>query len=96
LASERRPLTPLILPRPLKKKFERKSVESRGAISACLRQLREDWRHTGLHTHKISGRKVNGSQVFAARVSKGDRVTFYWDGPALVIENHCTHKQVLG
>jgi hypothetical protein len=58
--------------------------------------LREDWRQPGLKAKKLEGRRAaNGADVFEARVTKGDRVTFYWDGPRIVIENHCTHDEVL-
>lgn len=63
----------------------------------CVRQLREDWRRQGLRTKQLQGRIApNGEPVYEARVTRGDRVTFYWDGHVLVIENHCTHKNVLG
>jgi hypothetical protein len=56
-----------------------------------VRQLRENWRHPGLRTKKLAGRTVEGNQVFEARAGAGDRVTFYWDGPRIVLENHCKH-----
>jgi hypothetical protein len=30
-------------------------------------------------------------RIYHAKVSKGNRVTFFWDGPVIVIENHCNH-----
>jgi hypothetical protein len=85
-------LTPVRIPKPLKKKLEKKEHSSQGAIVACIRQLREDWRHNSLKTKKLQGRTApNGEPVFEARATKGDRVTFYWEGPRIVIENHCHH-----
>lgn len=82
------PLTRLRVPKPLKKKLAKKTPEMQGAINACLRQLRQDPHHPGLRTSSVGGRKG----VFEARVSKGNRVTFFWDGPVVVIENHCNHE----
>jgi hypothetical protein len=58
----------------------------RAAIHACTRQLREDWSHPSLDSSKLSG-----TNIYHAKVSKGNRVTFLWDGPVIVIENHCQH-----
>jgi hypothetical protein len=69
----------------------KKPPQAQGAIIACIRQLRIDWRHNSLRSKKLSGRKVSGQQVFEARATKGDRVTFYWDGPRIIVENHCKH-----
>ena len=79
-------LTPVRVPKPLKKKLDKKPPEMRAAIYACLRQLREDWRHKGL-----AASKLGGMEIYHAKVSKGNRVTFFWDGPVIVIENHCNH-----
>lgn len=85
------PLTPLRVPKPLRKKLAKKSPQAQGAILGCFRQLRIDWRYPGLRASKLGGRVVNGEPVFEPRVTGGDRVTFYWDGPRIVIENHCKH-----
>lgn len=92
----KRPLTPLRVPKPLRKKLTRKSTQSQGAILACVRQLRVDWRRPGgLRTKKLQGRIApNGEPVYEARATRGDRVTFYWDGAVIVVENHCTHDIV--
>jgi hypothetical protein len=83
---------PVRVPKPLKKKLARKDATSQGAILGCFRQLREDWRHPGLRAKKLSGRiSATGQPVFEARATGGDRVTFYWDGSMIVIENHCKH-----
>jgi hypothetical protein len=79
-------LTPLRVPKPLNKKLAKKSPEMQGAINACLRQLREDWRHPGL-----AASKLGGTEIWHAKVSKGNRVTFFWQDGVIVIENHCHH-----
>ena len=33
-----------------------------------------------------------GGDLFEARATRGDRVTFYWDGDTIVVENHCKHS----
>lgn len=87
------PLTPLRVPKPLKTRFAKKTVQARAAIAKTFHQLRVDWRYPGLRSKKMQGRvAVNGEPVFEARASRGDRVTFYWDGPVIVIENHCDHS----
>lgn len=96
MVPERR-LTTVRVPEPLLKKFERKDKRSQAALLTCFRQLREDWRQGGgLRTKQLKGRTVDGSPVYEARASRGDRVTFFVDGGVITIENHCTHQQVLG
>lgn len=59
---------------------------------ACFTQLRTDWRSRGLRTKKMEGRKApNGETIYEARVTRGDRVTFFFDDGRIVIENHCHH-----
>jgi hypothetical protein len=84
-------LTPLRVPKPLKKKLAKKSPQAQGSIVACIRQLRLDWRYPSIKAKKLEGRKVDGQQVWEARATRGDRVTFYWEGPRIVVENHCKH-----
>jgi hypothetical protein len=93
---QRRRLTTIRTPRRLKKTFEKKSLSSKAAILECVKKLRVDPRDPSLRTKKLSGRTVRGQPVFEARVTDGDRVTFYWDGEVIILENHCTHQQVLG
>jgi hypothetical protein len=84
-------LTPLRIPTPLRRKLAKKTPQAQGAIVGCIRQLRIDWRYPGLRAKKLSGRTFNGQPVFEARATRSDRVTFYWHGPRIVIENHCKH-----
>jgi len=58
------------------------------AIWAAVRQLRVDPRHPGLRVKKIT------RSVFEARIDEGNRLTFFWDGPKIVLENHCHHDIV--
>jgi hypothetical protein len=83
-------LTPLRVPKPLWKSFHKKTPQMQAAITSCLVQLREDYGHPGLHTKKVQGRQG----VFEARVDAKNRVTYFWHGGTIVIENHCTHEVV--
>jgi hypothetical protein len=79
-------LTPLRIPKPLKKKLAKKDRKMQAAILACLRQLREDWQHPGLESSKLGG-----TNIYHAKVGRGGRVTFFWEGERIVVENHCHH-----
>jgi len=79
-------LTPVEIPKPLRKKLAKKSPQSQAAIIATIRQLREDWRHPGLGSSKLGG-----TEIYHVKASKGDRVTFFWEGDRIVVENHCHH-----
>jgi hypothetical protein len=83
-------LTPMRVPRPLKKSLEKKTPEMQAAIVECFRRLRTDYRHPGLHAHRVRGTK----DLWEAYVDQKNRVTFFWDGPMIVVENHCSHKVV--
>lgn len=84
-------LTPVEVPRPLKKKLAKKPKEMQGAVLAAIRQLRIDWSHPGLGCSKLGG-----TEIYHAKVSKGNRITFYWEGDTIVIENHCNHDILKG
>jgi hypothetical protein len=79
-------LTTLRVPKSLKKKLEKKTPEMQGAVNAALRQLREDWTHPSLASSKLGG-----TDIYHAKVSRGNRITFFWDGDVIVLENHCHH-----
>jgi hypothetical protein len=79
-------LTPVRVPKRLKKKLAKKPPEMQKAVIACIVQLREDWTHPGLHSSKLGG-----TDIYHAKVSGGNRITFFWDEDRIVIENHCHH-----
>lgn len=87
------PFNPLRVPKRLKKKLKRKPEPMQKAIAGCLRQLEENPFHPGLRTKKMEGR---GGKVFESRASQANRVTWFWDGPRIVIEDHCKHDVVEG
>lgn len=67
--------------------YKRKPPEMQAIIRAAVTQLRADWRHPGLHTHRVQGARG----VFEARLDGGNRLTFHWDGDTIVLRNHCNH-----
>lgn len=73
----------------LENKLDTKSDKRRRAIAHCLERLQENPRHPGLRTKKVQGK---GGTVFETRASRGDRVTWFYDGSIIVIENHCGHE----
>ncbi len=79
-------LTPVEIPKPLKKSLAKKDAAMQAAILAAIRQLREDWNHPSL-----ASRKLGGTDVYHAKVSRGNRLTFFWEDERIVIENHCNH-----
>jgi toxin HigB-1 len=54
----------------------------------CVHRLAENWRHPGLHTHRVQGRQG----VWEAYVDDGNRVTFHWDDDTIVLRMHCDHS----
>jgi mRNA interferase RelE/StbE len=72
----------------LEDKLDAKSGSERRAIAQCLERLQENPRHPGLRTSKVQGRR----DVFEARASRAERVTWFYEGSVIVIENHCGHE----
>lgn len=79
-------LTPVRVPKNLKKSLSKKPPAMQQAILACITQLRKDWQHPGLASSKLSG-----TDIYHVKVTRGDRVTFFWEDDKIVIENHCNH-----
>ena len=57
------------------------------AIIAAVTQLRKDHTYNGLRTHRVWGQPG----VFEARLDRGNRLTFHWEGDTIVLRNHCNH-----
>ncbi len=72
----------------LEDRLDGKSLAERRAIAQCLEKLQENPRHPGLRTSKVQGRRG----VFEARASRAARVTWFYEGSVIVIENHCGHE----
>jgi hypothetical protein len=56
-------------------------------IMETVTQLRKDPTHPSLHVHKVT----HSAGILEARIDKKNRLTFYWDGPKIVVQNHCNH-----
>ena len=56
-------------------------------------QPRTETSHSGIAVKltPVSG-DATAVDFFEARATRGDRVTFYWDGDTIVVENHCKHS----
>jgi mRNA-degrading endonuclease RelE of RelBE toxin-antitoxin system len=80
-------LTPVEIRPTFKKRLRKKPPEMRKAVEDAVTQLRKDWRHPGLRTHRIQ----NKQGVYGARLGGGNRLTFHWDEGTIVLRNHCNH-----
>lgn len=80
-------MTPVEIRPSFKKRLRKKPPEMRRAIEDAVTQLRKDWRHPGLKAHRIQ----NKAGVYGARLDRGNRITFHWDGDTIVLRNHCNH-----
>ena len=69
-----------------KKRLNRKDPALTGAILRCIDKLTEDPRSPGLRVKRMQG--VN---VWEARVDEGNRLTFEMNGDEIVLLNHCNH-----
>jgi putative component of toxin-antitoxin plasmid stabilization module len=81
-------LTPVRVTPRFKKLYSKKPEEMKTVIDGAVTQLRVDPRHNGLHTHRVWGAKG----VWEARLDKGNRLTFHWDGDTIVLRAHCNHE----
>jgi hypothetical protein len=85
-------LTPVLIPKPFKKRLEKKEPRMQAAILATVQRLREDHRHNSLRTHRIQGQPG----VYGASIDMGNRLTFCWDNETIVLLNHCNHDILSG
>lgn len=80
-------MPPIRVPKSFKKRLGRKTPDLAAAIIECIERLGENPRHQSLQTHPVRGKRG----VFEAYVDSGNRLTFEWDGPTIVLRNHCNH-----
>lgn len=80
--------TPVELTTHFRRAYKKKPQEMQEVIRAAVTQLRMDWRHPGLRTHRVQG----SPGVFDARLDRGNRLTFHWEGDTIVLRNHCNHE----
>lgn len=79
----------LRIPDAFKQALDEKPPKLAGAIAKCVDRLGTNPRHPGLQTHPLKG--TRNPKVFEAYVDMKNRVTFCWDGPTVVLLNHCNH-----
>lgn len=70
-----------------KKRLSKKPAPLQAAILATIEKLGDDPHRPGLRTSALSG----FPGVFYARIDRGNRLTFEWDGDTIVLRNHCNH-----
>ena len=68
-------------------RLKAKTKTKADAILRCVELLLEDPRHPGLRTSKMGGT----DDVWEARASRGDRVTFRFGSNRITLLNHCNH-----
>ncbi len=80
-------LTPIRVTASFKRSYKKKPPEMQAVIDRAVTQLRDNPRHPGLRTHRVWGRHG----VYEARLDSGNRMTFHWEGPTVVLRAHCNH-----
>ena len=81
-------LTPVEYSPRFVKTYRKKPAEMQAAIKKAVTQLRTDWRHPSLRARKMQGHP----DVWEARVTDGDRLTFHWDEDTIYCRKHCNHS----
>lgn len=74
-----------------KRQLKKKPPDAKKRVANAVTQLRVDPTHNSLRTHPV--KKKAG--VFEARLDKGGRLTFHWDGSTIVLRANCSHDAVL-
>jgi hypothetical protein len=80
-------LTPVEISSRFRKQLRKKPAAMQEAIAEAVTQLRKDYRHPGLRTHRVWGQ----AGVYEARLDAGNRLTFHWDADTIVLRAHCNH-----
>lgn len=70
-----------------KKAREKKTSAQRADVDDTIRTLSANPRHNSLHTHKVQGARG----VWESYIDAGNRVTWHWDGPVIVLRMNCRH-----
>ncbi len=73
-----------------RRQFQRKSPELQAHVVRTVQRLEDNWQHPGLRTRRVQGRKG----VYEARIDRRYRITFYWEGGTMWLENNCKHDIV--
>jgi hypothetical protein len=78
----------IIIPRSFRKRLRKKPLQLQGAILECVQRLSFDPRYPGLQAHRVQGT----AGVWEAYVDRSNRVTYHYEGGAIVMRNHCDHR----
>jgi hypothetical protein len=80
----------IIISPKFKKVLRKKSSQMQAAILRTIARLELDVTHPGLRVHKMSG----VGDVWEAYVDASNRVTFHWEGGAIVLRMNCNHDML--
>jgi mRNA interferase RelE/StbE len=72
------------------KQFRRKPADQRGAIAKTMKLLADNPHHPSLRS-----RKTSVPNVFYAKVTEGDRLSYEWNGPKIRLRHNCHHDALL-
>ncbi len=72
------------------KTYRQKPPEMQKAIKKAVTLLRTDHRHPSLRARKMRGHL----DVWEARITDGDRLTFHWEDGTIVLRRHCNHSML--
>jgi hypothetical protein len=86
---EKKPYLIGSVPKPFKKRFDKKSNEKQAAILKALSQLAENPRHTSLRAQPLTG-----TAEWYARSSSGDRIFFTMEGNRIDLITNCNHDMI--
>jgi hypothetical protein len=78
---------PLQIPRRFRSRLAKKTPPLQASILAAIKQLADNPRHPGLHSHKVRGRPG----VWESYVDQANRLTWQWQGGTILLRNHCNH-----
>jgi mRNA-degrading endonuclease YafQ of YafQ-DinJ toxin-antitoxin module len=82
---------PFRVPETFRKRASKKPKAMQDKIALCIRKLVENPRDQTLRVHKMKGREG----IWEAYVDNdGNRITFEWDGPTIVLRNNCNHDML--
>jgi hypothetical protein len=85
-------MPPIVIPDAFKRTLRKKTPAMQAAVAECVARLGENPRHPSLQTHPVRG--VRGGGVFEAYIDQANRLTFHWDGAAIVLRNNCNHTVI--
>lgn len=81
--------TPVRVSEQFKRALKAKPPDQQQRVKGAVEKLIIEPRRKGTH-------RVRGAQgVYEFRINGGNRLTFYWDGPTVVLLTNCDHDKTL-